>query len=121
MEVRFKNYVLKKKIGSGSFGDVWLGTNITFNTKGINDDTNDKVAIKQEPYDKSNPNKNVYFETKILENLRGQCILTKINANQLGFQNSTNVEQKMNFMLWLLSFQVHPWMILLSFVAESFH
>jgi len=35
--VRFKNYVLKKKIGSGSFGDVWLG---------INDETNDKVAIK---------------------------------------------------------------------------
>jgi len=63
MEVRFKNYILKKKIGSGSFGDVWLG---------INNESGDEVAIKLEPYDKVNPNKNVYFETKILENLRGQ-------------------------------------------------
>ena len=63
MEVRFKNYVLKKKIGSGSFGDVWLG---------VNSQTNQEVAIKLEPYDKVNPNKNVYFETKIFQNLTGK-------------------------------------------------
>jgi len=61
MEVRFRDYILKKKIGSGSFGDIWIGEN--------SDNPKERVAIKLEPYDKSMPNKDVYKETKILQNL----------------------------------------------------
>jgi len=71
MEICFKDYVLKKKIGSGSFGDVWLGKGGVTPGKHKSGEKED-VAIKLEEFDKENLEKSVYKETKILQCLHGK-------------------------------------------------
>jgi serine/threonine protein kinase len=61
MKICFNDYVLHKKIGSGSFGDVWLGKHKSGEGPG--------VAVKLEPVDKENMPKMIYKETKILQSL----------------------------------------------------
>lgn len=61
MEFRVgKKYVLLKKIGAGSFGDIYSGTNLT---------TGEEVAIKLEPIAASHPQ--LIRETKIYRSLHG--------------------------------------------------
>ena len=96
MEVRFRDYTLKKKIGSGSFADIWLGKQHTLALGPKNplfeisshrithsevltpvaekiDNPKHKVAIKLEPYDKTQRQRDVYKETKILQSLAQKC------------------------------------------------
>lgn len=61
MEVRVgRKFKLGKKIGSGSFGDIYHGTNIT---------TGEEVAIKIEPVNTQHPQ--LLRETKIYRSLTG--------------------------------------------------
>lgn len=61
MEFRVgKKYSLGRKIGCGSFGDIYLGTNMT---------TGEEVAIKLEPYRTGHPQ--LIRETKIYRTLHG--------------------------------------------------
>lgn len=61
MELRVgKKYRLGRKIGSGSFGDIYLGTNMT---------TGEEVAIKLESSDCNHPQ--LLKETKIYRSLHG--------------------------------------------------
>jgi len=61
MELRVGNkYRLGRKIGSGSFGDIYLGTNIT---------NNEEVAIKLESIKSKHPQ--LFFETKVYKLLAG--------------------------------------------------
>ncbi|KAK8793068.1 hypothetical protein WA538_000744 [Blastocystis sp. DL] len=54
------NYRLGRKIGSGSFGDIYLGTDIS---------TCEEVAIKLEPVDSKSPQ--LGFEYKVYRQLKG--------------------------------------------------
>ena len=77
-------YRLGRKIGSGSFGDIYLGTNMT---------TGEEVAIKLESIRSKHPQ--LLRETKIYRSLHGSgaymciyvyvysCHYTYININQL--------------------------------------
>jgi serine/threonine protein kinase len=61
MELRVgKKYRLGRKIGSGSFGDIYLGTNMT---------TGEEVAIKLESVKTKHPQ--LLRETKIYRSLHG--------------------------------------------------
>jgi len=61
MELRVgKKYRLGKKIGSGSFGDIYLGTNMT---------TGEEVAIKLESVKTKHPQ--LLYESKIYRILHG--------------------------------------------------
>ena len=61
MELRVgKKYRLGRKIGSGSFGDIYLGTNIT---------VGDEVAIKLENGKTKHPQ--LVYEAKIYKLLQG--------------------------------------------------
>lgn len=61
MELRVgKKYRLGRKIGSGSFGDIYLGTNLT---------TGEEVAIKLESVKSKHPQ--LLRETKIYRSLHG--------------------------------------------------
>jgi serine/threonine protein kinase len=61
MELRVGNkYRLGRKIGSGSFGDIFLGTNIT---------NNEEVAIKLESVKSKHPQ--LFYESKIYKILAG--------------------------------------------------
>lgn len=61
MELRVgKKYRLGRKIGSGSFGEIYLGTNMT---------TGEEVAIKLEPVNSRHPQ--LLRETKIYRSLNG--------------------------------------------------
>ena len=61
MELRIgKKYRMGRKIGSGSFGDIYLGTNLT---------TGEDVAIKLESINSSHPQ--LLRETKIYRSLYG--------------------------------------------------
>ena len=63
MELRVgKKYRLGKKIGSGSFGDIYLGTNMT---------TGEEVAIKLESVKTKHPQ--LLYESKIYRILHGGC------------------------------------------------
>ena len=63
MELRVgKKYRLGRKIGSGSFGDIYLGTNMT---------TGDEVAIKLESVKTKHPQ--LLYESKIYRILHGGC------------------------------------------------
>lgn len=55
-----KKYRLGRKIGSGSFGDIYLGTNMT---------TGEEVAIKLESVKSKHPQ--LLRETKIYRSLHG--------------------------------------------------
>lgn len=57
-----KKYRLGKKIGSGSFGDIYLGTNMT---------TGEEVAIKLESVKTKHPQ--LLYESKIYRILHGGC------------------------------------------------
>ena len=70
MELRIgKKYRMGRKIGSGSFGDIYLGTNLT---------TGEDVAIKLESINSSHPQ--LLRETKIYRSLYGvgqsECHIT---------------------------------------------
>ena len=66
MELRVgKKYRLGRKIGSGSFGDIYLGTNMT---------TGEEVAIKLESVKTKHPQ--LLYESKIYRILHGGCKLT---------------------------------------------
>lgn len=61
MELRVgKKYRLGRKIGSGSFGDIYIGTNVT---------TGEEVAIKLEPVKTKHPQ--LLYETKLYKILQG--------------------------------------------------
>jgi len=61
MELRVgKKYRLGRKIGSGSFGDIYLGTNMS---------TGEEVAIKLEPVKTKHPQ--LRYESKVLQILQG--------------------------------------------------
>ena len=61
MEFRVgRKYALGRKIGSGSFGDIYMGTNLT---------TGEDVAIKLEPIRARHPQ--LIRETKIYRTLHG--------------------------------------------------
>lgn len=63
MELRVgKKYRLGKRIGSGSFGDIYLGTNMT---------TGEEVAIKLESVKTKHPQ--LLYESKIYRILHGGC------------------------------------------------
>jgi serine/threonine protein kinase len=65
MELRVgKKYRLGRKIGSGSFGDIYLGTNMT---------TGEEVAIKLESVKTKHPQ--LLYESKIYRILHGGCKL----------------------------------------------
>jgi serine/threonine protein kinase len=69
MELRVgKKYRLGRKIGSGSFGDIYLGTNMT---------TGEEVAIKLESVKTRHPQ--LLYESKIYRILHGGC---KYNTNR---------------------------------------
>ncbi len=61
MELRVGNkYRLGRKIGCGSFGDIYLGTNIT---------NNEEVAIKLESVKSKHPQ--LFYEAKLYKILAG--------------------------------------------------
>jgi len=63
MELRVgRKYRLGRKIGSGSFGDIYLGTNMT---------TGEEVAIKLESVKTKHPQ--LLYESKIYRILHGGC------------------------------------------------
>jgi serine/threonine protein kinase len=76
MELRVgKKYRLGRKIGSGSFGDIYLGTNMT---------TGEEVAIKLESVKTRHPQ--LLYESKIYRILHGGC---KCQNN--GYKSTVNV------------------------------
>lgn len=73
MELRVgKKYRLGRKIGSGSFGDIYLGTNMT---------TGEEVAIKLESVKTKHPQ--LLYESKIYRILHGgrKFILARRNLS----------------------------------------
>jgi serine/threonine protein kinase len=63
MELRVGNkYRLGRKIGSGSFGDIYLGTNIS---------TGQEVAIKLECIKTKHPQ--LHIESKFYKIMNGEC------------------------------------------------
>ena len=70
MELRVgKKYRLGRKIGSGSFGDIYLGTNMT---------TGEEVAIKLESVKTKHPQ--LLYESKIYRILHGGRELFELNC-----------------------------------------
>eukprot|EP00923_Selenidium_pygospionis_P058623 GHVN01102988.1.p3 GENE.GHVN01102988.1~~GHVN01102988.1.p3 ORF type:complete len:100 (-),score=14.93 GHVN01102988.1:729-1028(-) len=73
MEVRVGGkYRLGRKIGSGSFGDIYIGTNMT---------SNDEVAIKLEAVKSKHPQ--LLYESKLYKILTGGSRLVTHNLNSL--------------------------------------
>ena len=72
-----KKYRLGRKIGSGSFGDIYLGTNMT---------TGEEVAIKLESVKTKHPQ--LLYESKIYRILHGGRKLTL-------FENSWTLDQSL--------------------------
>lgn len=58
-----KKFRLGRKIGSGSFGDIYLGTNMT---------SGEEVAIKLESVKSKHPQ--LLYESKIYKILAGGCM-----------------------------------------------
>ena len=72
MELRVgKKYRLGRKIGSGSFGDIYLGTNMT---------TGEEVAIKLESVKTKHPQ--LLYESKIYRILHGGRKLIKMDYSR---------------------------------------
>jgi len=79
MELRVgKKYRLGRKIGSGSFGDIYLGTNMT---------TGEEVAIKLESVKTKHPQ--LLYESKIYRILHGECGI--LNVRWYGIEGDYNV------------------------------
>lgn len=79
MELRVgKKYRLGRKIGSGSFGDIYLGTNLT---------TNEEVAIKLESVRTKHPQ--LLYESKIYRILHGGVGVS--NIRWYGIEGDYNV------------------------------
>jgi len=79
MELRVGNkYRLGRKIGSGSFGDIFLGTNIS---------TSEEVAIKLESVKSKHPQ--LLYESKVLKILQGGVGLP--NVRWYGVEGDYNV------------------------------
>lgn len=91
MELRVgKKYRLGRKIGSGSFGDIYLGTNMT---------TGEEVAIKLESVKTKHPQ--LLYESKIYRILHGGCklwlvVLTKQLMKELLFLANTHTYSDSN-------------------------
>ena len=95
MELRVgKKYRLGRKIGSGSFGDIYLGTNMT---------TGEEVAIKLESVKTKHPQ--LLYESKIYRILHGGCKF-RLDIHYCYFS------------LCVVSFSLIPWCL---FVFLSFH
>jgi len=79
MELRVgKKYRLGRKIGSGSFGDIYLGTNMT---------TGEEVAIKLESVKTKHPQ--LLYESKIYRILHGGLGIP--NVRWYGVEGDYNV------------------------------
>ena len=65
-----KKYRLGRKIGSGSFGDIYLGTNMT---------TGEEVAIKLESVKTKHPQ--LLYESKIYRILHGGCKFAEFDVS----------------------------------------
>jgi serine/threonine protein kinase len=55
-----KKFKLTKKLGSGSFGDIYLGVHVQ---------TSEEVAVKLEPV--RTPHPQLLYEAKVIRHLRG--------------------------------------------------
>ena len=87
MELRVgKKYRLGRKIGSGSFGDIYLGTNMT---------TGEEVAIKLESVKTKHPQ--LLYESKIYRILHGGCKCASACASASA--SAINIEIMMR--LWI--------------------
>jgi serine/threonine protein kinase len=101
MELRVgKKYRLGRKIGSGSFGDIYLGTNMT---------TGEEVAIKLESVKTRHPQ--LLYESKIYRILHGGCkfIVTHKNREEKREKKSCDVlsfyvGRPLLLLCWLICF-----------------
>lgn len=90
-----KKYRLGRKIGMGSFGDIYHGTNMT---------TGEEVAIKLESIKSKHPQ--LIREAKIYRTLNGigmlfiVCYFQSYLLLKLGFQASVGLALKTNSTLW---------------------
>jgi serine/threonine protein kinase len=83
MELRVgKKYRLGRKIGSGSFGDIYLGTNMT---------TGEEVAIKLESVKTKHPQ--LLYESKIYRILHGGCKSSPIRSLWGGWSVRPSVDR----------------------------
>jgi serine/threonine protein kinase len=74
MELRVaRKFRVGPKIGSGSFGEIYAGTNVH---------TGEEVAIKLEPLKSKHPQ--LLYESKIYRVLQGGC---KLKLIEFGFQS----------------------------------
>ena len=69
-----KKFRLGRKIGSGSFGDIYLGTNMT---------SGEEVAIKLESVKSKHPQ--LLYESKIYKILNGGCTCLYVAPPKLVF------------------------------------
>ena len=84
MELRVgKKYRLGRQIGSGSFRDIYLGTNVT---------TGEDVAIKLESIKQTHPQ--LGRETKIYRSLRGVGMCYQLCHNRL---QPTSISKMLDF------------------------
>ena len=118
MELRVgKKYRLGRKIGSGSFGDIYLGTNMT---------TGEEVAIKLESVKTKHPQ--LLYESKIYRILHGgrkwKSFAIAIVASDapfcrlrgfLGWSYVDSVLRGHESLLWLVDVVSDVLMLLLSF------
>ena len=82
MELRVaRKFRVGPKIGSGSFGEIYAGTNVH---------TGEEVAIKLEPLKSKHPQ--LLYESKIYRVLQGGCMLNNfslfllsVNHNNISF------------------------------------
>lgn len=80
-------FKLGRKIGSGSFGELYLGVNVQ---------TGEEVAVKLESV--KTKHCQLHYESKLYMLLQGGRVVTVV------FQTSSGMELMENTMLWLLTF-----------------
>lgn len=105
MEVCYYDYVLKKKIGSGSFGDVWLGISFPDLLGKHKADKTEPVAIKLQQIGPEDVDKSLYKETKILQSLSGKG---RLRLSKLGSRNWSDVGLRMHSSSWHVNFSAQP-------------
>jgi len=107
MELRVgKKYRLGRKIGSGSFGDIYLGTNMT---------TGEEVAIKLESVKTKHPQ--LLYESKIYRILHGGLGIP--NVRWYGVEGDYNV-MVLGELFGLFGFVWVVWVVWALFLSLSF-